>query len=199
MPTRRQERVGKRVTQELVDALRDLKNVDLGFITVTRCEVSPDLRHAKVFVSVFGDEKRQEKTLNLLKNNANKLKSMIARPLATKVVPSLHFEFDETIAHADEMSRLIRDARATDANQEPMTEEEIAAYTGANTGKGGAFAPVAGAADPFDAARMDVEEEVLGDDFGDDGMDDDPDWTPIDLDELPDDDDGEEDGDEETK
>lgn len=189
MPTRRQERVAKRVMQELVDALRDLKYVDLGFITITRCEIAPDLRHAKVFVSVFGDDERREKSLNILKGNANKLKSMIARPLGTKVVPTLHFEFDETIANADMMSRLIRDARATDANQEPMTEEEMAAFVGGNAGKGGVAAGAS--ADPFDAARIEVEEEVLGDDFDsdDDGFDDDPDWKPIDLSELPDDED----------
>lgn len=192
MPTRRQERVAKRVMQELVEAVRDLKYVDLGFITITRCEISPDLRHAKVFVSVWGDEERQEKTLNILRQNATRLKSIIGRPLGTKVVPSLHFEFDDTIATTDEMSRLIRDARATDSNPEPMTEEEAAALAGTNAGKGGRF-ELSEDMDPFEAARLDVEEELLGDGY-DEGMDDDPDWRPINLDELPDDGDEEDDG-----
>lgn len=194
MPTRRQERVSKRITQELVEAVRELKYVDLGFITFTRCEVSPDLRHAKVFVSVWGDQVRQEKTLAALRQNATKLKGAIGRPLGTKVVPNLHFEFDDTIATADEMSRLIRDARATDSNPEPMTEEEIAALSGANAGKGGRFDPAENL-DPFEAARLDVEEELLGDDYeGGADEDDDPDWRPINLDELPDDGDEEDDG-----
>ncbi len=180
MPTRRQERVAKRVMQELVEATRDLKNVDLGFLTLTRCEISQDLRHANVFVSVFGDDAARDRTLALLRNNANRLKTMIARPLGTKVVPALHFEMDETIANADKMSRLIKDARATDANQEPMTEEEIAAFTGSNAGKP-APSVAAEALDPFEAARMDVEEEILPED-------DDPAWKPINLDALPDDD-----------
>ena len=178
MVTRRQERVSKRIMQELVEATRDLKNVELGFLTITRCEVSPDLRHAKVFVSVFGREGEQEKTLAALRNNANRLKTMIARPLGTKTVPSLHFEIDESIATADRMSRLIKDARATDANQEPMTEEELAAFAGSNIGKPAAAVAVEGI-DPFDAARLEVEEEILDDD--------DPDWKPINLDALPDD------------
>ena len=182
MATRRQERVAKRIMQELVEATRDLKNVDLGFLTITRCEASPDLRHAKVFVSVFGEEGEQERTLALLRNNANRLKTMIARPLGTKTVPSLHFEIDESIATADKMSRLIKDARATDANQEPMTEEEIAAFVGSNAGKPASSVAVE-ALDPFEAARMDVEEEILPEeDFADD-----PAWKPINLDALPDD------------
>lgn len=185
MPSRRQERVSKRIIQELVEAVRNLKNVDLGFITVTRCEVSPDLRHAKVFVSVWGDDGKREKALEELRRNASRLKGMIGRPLGTKVIPSLHFEFDDTVATADQMSRLIRDARQTDANPEPMTPEEMAALTAPVSGKGkysGEGRPEGD--DAFDAARLDVEEELFGDED-----DDDPDWKPINLDELPDDED----------
>ncbi len=185
MPSRRQERVGKRVMQELVDALRTMKNVELGFTTITRCEVSPDLRHAKVFVSVFGDEDVRNRTLDALKRHASRLKGMIGRPLGTKVVPSLHFEFDEIIEQTDKMSRLIRDARATDVNQEPLTPEELAELsTSAAAGKydaGGGFVDVD--ADAFEQARQDVREELFGDDEDDDS--DDADWKPINLDELP--------------
>lgn len=185
MPSRRQERVAKRVMQELVDAFRNLKYDNLGFITVTRCEVSPDLRHAKVFVSIWGDDREQERSLSLLRQNASRLRGMIGRPLGTKVIPSLHFEFDDQIATADEMSRLIRDARATDANPTPLTPEERDAMIAArDTGKRKERDAVG---DVFDEARMDVEDEL----FGDDDNDDDPDWRPINLDELPDDDDDE--------
>lgn len=193
MPTRRQERVAKRVVQELVDAIRDLKNADLGFITVTRCEVSPDLRHAKVFVTVFGDEKRIEKSLEMLRQNATRLKGIIGRPLRTKVIPTLHFEYDDSIATADAMSRLIRDARNTDANPNPLTPEEAQALAaGAGSAVGGAQTPRDRVSrDVFEQARMDVEEDLFGE------ADDDPDWRPINLDELPQDDDGNENDDEE--
>ncbi|MCC8167660.1 MAG: hypothetical protein LIQ31_16355, partial [Planctomycetes bacterium] len=113
------------------------------------------------------------------------LKGMIGRPLGTKVVPSLHFEFDEIIEQTDKMSRLIRDARATDVNQEPLTPEELAAMSqSASAGKydsDAAFVDVD--ADAFEQARQDVREELFGDDDDDDG--DDADWQPINLDELP--------------
>lgn len=189
MPSRRQERVAKRVMQELVEAVRDLKYDNLGFITVTRCEISPDLRHAKVFVSIWGDDAERERVLSILKNNAPRLRGIIGRPLGTKVVPALHFEFDDAIANTDEMSRLIRDARMTDVNPNPLSPEESAALAaeaekakGKGRYGGGRVVPE----DAFEAARLEVEDELF-----DDGDDDDPDWRPINLDELPDD--GEED------
>jgi ribosome-binding factor A len=189
MPSRRQERVAKRVMQELVEAFRNLKNVSLGFITVTNCEMSPDLRHAKVFVSVFGTDEEKESTLRSLKGNAHKLRGMIGRPLGLKVIPDLHFEFDESLATADRISRLIREARDTDSNPAPLTPEEIAALraVGApvDTGAIPSLRDAEDGVDVFESTRRDIEEELLAPD------DDDPSWRPINLDELPaDDDDG---------
>lgn len=192
MPSRRQERVAKRIMQELAEALRNLKHTQLGFVTITQCDISPDLRHAKVLVSVWGDDEEQQRTLGVLKHNASRLKGMIGRPLGTKVIPDLHFEFDESIANADRMSRLIRDARLTDSNPNPLTPEEqeaLAGRTGDSTA--GKFRRSDDCdVDVFETARHDVEEELFGDDLNDD-----PDWRPINLDELPDDEheDGEED------
>ncbi len=205
MPTRRQERIGKRIMQELVEAFRDLKNVNLGFITITKCEVSPDLHHAKVFVSVYGEEEVKEKTLNTLRHNASRLRGMISRPLGTKVVPGLSFEEDETIAKADEMSRLIRQARGTDANPTPLTDAEAEALRKAGQK---ASRAVAGAEegefaeeDAFAQARGEVEEELWGEAAGGDDeeeefraaaeeeeeeeSEEDKAWKPIDLDALP--------------
>ncbi len=186
MPSRRQERVGKRVTQELVEALRNLKNVTLGFTTITKTEMSPDLRHARVLVSVFGTDEEKTRTLNALKNHASKLRGMIGRPLGLKVIPDLHFEFDETLATADRISRLIREARETDNDPTPLTPEEEAALQAVGAPAGtGKFAPARDSddgVDVFETARQEIAEELL------DVEEDDPSWRPINLDDLPDDD-----------
>ncbi len=185
MPSRRQERVGKRVTQELVEALRNLKNVTLGFTTITKTEMSPDLRHARVLVSVFGTDEEKTRTLNALKNHASKLRGMIGRPLGLKVIPDLHFEFDETLATADRISRLIRAARETDNDPTPLTPEEEAALQAVGAPAGtGKFAPARDSddgVDVFETARQEIAEELL------DVEEDDPSWRPINLDDLPDD------------
>lgn len=194
MPSRRQERVAKRVIQELNDAMRNLKNVTLGFTTITRCEMSPDLRHAKVFVSVWGMDEEKERSLKMLRNHATKLRGAIGRPLGLKSTPQLHFEFDDAIATADNISRLIRQARDTDSNPEPLTPEEEAALRAvgapANAGKfsgKGRATDSDDEVDVFETARQEIEEELLDTD------DDDPSWRPINLDELPEDDDEEDD------
>ena len=190
MPSRRQERVCKRIVQELTEAFRSLKNVNLGFITVTRCEVTPDLRQARVLVSVWGDEKEQERNLSLLRHNAPRLRGIIGRPLGTKIIPELHFEFDASVETVDRIGRLIRDARSTDVNPEPFTpeqERDFLAAQASNKVMVGADGGDIDDGDVFDAARRDVEEELL-----DDGAEDDADWKPINLDELPDDGDDDE-------
>lgn len=191
MPTRRQERVAKRIIQETVEALRNLKHVKLGFITVTKCEVSPDLRHARVFLSVLGTDEERDHTLRLIHGNASRLRGMVSRPLGLKVMPQLHFELDESIATADRIGRLIRDARRTDSNPNPLTPEEAAAFAAANdkSRRSAGRPPDEGEEefDPFEAARIEVEDELLVED----GDEEDDAWRPIDLDELPDDDDGE--------
>ena len=185
MPTRRQERVAKRIIRETVEALRNLKRVDLGFITVTGCEVSPDLRQATVFVSVFGDDGERERSLRLVRRNAARLRGIIGRPLGLKMTPELKFEIDESLATADRIGRLIRDARSTDANPHPLTPEEIEAMKaagrqGGREARGGKGRPPGAEApppDPFEAVRREVEDELLPDD---------PAWRPIDLDAPPD-------------
>ncbi|MDR1611200.1 MAG: 30S ribosome-binding factor RbfA [Planctomycetota bacterium] len=182
MPTRRQERVAKRIVQESVDALRNLKHASLGFLTVTKCEVSPDLRHAKIFISVLGDDAERERVLRIVRNNAPRLRGMIGSPLGLKTAPDLHFALDDSIANADRIGRLIRDARETDPNPGPLPpEDEAAILAAAQSKQAQGIKRPAAVADPFEAVRLDVEDELLGEDV------DDPYWRPVNLDELPDD------------
>ena len=168
MPTRRQERVGKRIIQELVDAFRNLKHVDLGFLTVTGCEVSPDFRYARIGVSVYGEESDKTRVMEELARNASRLRRMIGRPLGLKIVPELSFELDSSLETAARISRLIREARLTDANPDPLPPEAAPPP-----------APVPPETEPFEAVREAVEAELFA-------SDDDPAWRPIDLDALPD-------------
>lgn len=193
MPSRRQERVAKRIVKEVVDAFREIKDgAKLGFVTVTGCEVSPDLRHAKVLLSVFGTEEDKVRNLTLVRRNASRLRGLVGRGLGLKMTPELHFEIDESIENADRMSRLISEARSTDANPNPLTPEEREEILAGMAKKGGHGGQDAGDGedeaarelrDAFETARREVEEELFDD------LDDDPNWKPVDLDKLPDDED----------
>jgi ribosome-binding factor A len=103
----RMRRVNESVRQVLSEAVQELKDPRIGFVTVTGVETSPDLRHARVFVSVFGSEKARRATLDGLAAAHGVLQSRIARELRMKRTPQLAFEYDRTVEEGVRMSTLI--------------------------------------------------------------------------------------------
>jgi ribosome-binding factor A len=100
-------RVNESVRQVLSEALPELKDPRIGFVTVTGVETSPDLRQARVFVSVLGSEHKRETSLAGLKAAHGVLQARIARELRMKRTPQLSFEYDPTVERGVRMSRLI--------------------------------------------------------------------------------------------
>lgn len=122
MATRRQERINHRIVQEVCAALRKVKDPRIGFVTVTGAEISPDLHNARVFLSVFGDEKKQVETLAAINHASGFLRHELGLNMPMKVTPRLQFELDLSVKIADEMNRLISEARATDPDLIPGDE-----------------------------------------------------------------------------
>ena len=100
-------RVNESVRQVLSEALPELKDPRIGFVTVTGVETSPDLSYARVFVSVFGSEKTRRATLDGLTAAHGVLQSRLARELRIKRTPQLAFEYDRSVAEGVRMSKLI--------------------------------------------------------------------------------------------
>jgi len=105
----RMRRVNESVRQVLSEALPELKDPRIGFVTVTGVETSPDLRHARVFVSVFGPERKRKATLEGLAAAHGVLQSRLAHELRMKRTPQLAFEYDRTVEEGVRMSKLIDD------------------------------------------------------------------------------------------
>ncbi len=82
----------------------------IGFVTLTSVETSPDLRHARVYVSVLGDETERADTLAGLTSAHGLLQQTIARELRMKRTPTLEFVFDESIDRGMRISELLDDA-----------------------------------------------------------------------------------------
>jgi len=115
MAPERMRRVDQALRAVLSDAIsKDLKDPRIGFVTVTGVKTSPDLRHARVYVSVLGDERTRSATMEGLRSAHGFLQGVIASQLTLKRTPSLAFEYDETVARADRISRLI-DEQLSDA------------------------------------------------------------------------------------
>ena len=103
----RLRRVNESVRQVLSEALPELKDPRIGFVTVTGVETSPDLRQARVFVSVLGSESRRERSLVGLAAAHGVLQARLAKELRMKRTPQLSFEYDPTVERGVRMSRLI--------------------------------------------------------------------------------------------
>ncbi|HEX2104160.1 MAG TPA: 30S ribosome-binding factor RbfA [Solirubrobacteraceae bacterium] len=101
-------RVDEAMRQVLGDALaQELKDPRVGFVTVTDVKTSPDLRHARVYVSVLGDAPAREATLTGLRSAHGFLQGRIAGELRLKRTPELRFELDDTAERAARLERLI--------------------------------------------------------------------------------------------
>ena len=98
----------------------------LGLVTVTAVEVSRDLRHAKVFVSVLGSDSQRSATFEGLEAVAGHLRGRVGRALRLRVAPEFKFQNDESIAHAAHIEQLLAQVRK-DPPAEPPAEAPSAA------------------------------------------------------------------------
>src|SRR5919201_4179272 len=105
--TDRMRRVNEAVREVLSEAVGELKDPRIGFVTVTAVETAPDLRHATVYVSVLGNERKRERSLAGLDAAHGVLQARIARELRMKRTPQLAFEYDQSVERGVRMSRLI--------------------------------------------------------------------------------------------
>jgi ribosome-binding factor A len=108
MGSSRMRRVDVAVRAVLSDAIaKDLQDPRVGFVTVTAVKTSPDLRHARVYVSVLGDEQARAETLEGLRSAHGFLQGHVASELSLKHTPTITFEYDESIDRGMRISRLI--------------------------------------------------------------------------------------------
>ena len=122
-PNRRPDRVAEAIREEIATFLaEDVKDPRIvGLVTVTGVDITRDLRHAKVFVSVMGSDDEQAKTYEGLDSVAGHLRSRIGRALRLRLAPEIQFKPDESIARAAHIESLLsqirRDGASTDGEQ----------------------------------------------------------------------------------
>jgi len=108
MPADRMRRVNEAVREVLSARLAEgLKDPRIGFVTVTAVETSPDLSHARVYVSVLGDEADRDRTLAGLASSHGLLQAEIARELRMKRTPTLDFVYDKSIDRGMRITELL--------------------------------------------------------------------------------------------
>ena len=104
----RQEKLGELIAVETSDLLRTrMKDPRIGFASITHVEVSGDLRHAKIFVSVMGSEEEQKDTMKALKHATGFLRHELASRLVLRYMPELVFKLDTSIVQGARILELI--------------------------------------------------------------------------------------------
>lgn len=107
----RMRRVDEAIREVLSDVLgaQELKDPRIGFVTVTDVRTSADLRHARVYVTVLGDERQREETLAGLRSAHGALQRRVGGQLRMKRTPTLDFHYDDTTDRAMRMEQLLDD------------------------------------------------------------------------------------------
>jgi ribosome-binding factor A len=116
--SQRMRRVNESLRAVLSESLGELNDPRIGLVTITGVETSPDLRSARVFVSVLGSERKRLQTIDGLQAAHGVLQARIGRELRLKRTPQLAFEYDPSVARGVEMSRRIDELAPADDSVE---------------------------------------------------------------------------------
>ncbi len=109
MSSDRMRRVNEGIRHVIGDAVGDVKDPRVGFVTVTDVRTSPDLRHARVYVSVLGPPEQREETLAGLRSAHGYLQGRVAAELRLKRTPALTFAYDDTVDRAMRVDALLEE------------------------------------------------------------------------------------------
>lgn len=126
----RQERVAEALREEISDLLGELKDPRVGFASVTRVEMSPDLRHARVYVSVLGDESQKRATMEGLRSATGFIRSEVGRRVRLFRTPEIAFHLDESLEKGARVLKLIQDVGGSRQDAGTQTVREQGAGAG---------------------------------------------------------------------
>lgn len=114
MGKRRQERMSVEIKKMLSTIIKDQvkdPRIDLGTVSITRVDVTNDISHAKVYVSVLGNASKQEETMNALQKAKGFIRSELARVLEIRYAPELELKLDQSIEHGIHISALLEELK----------------------------------------------------------------------------------------
>jgi ribosome-binding factor A len=129
MASHRPERVGDQIREALSEMLTRgaVHDPGIGFITLTRVKVSPDLQLARVYYSSLGDEKARQETARALERATPYLRRQVGSRVKLRRVPELKFQFDESVGHQDRVEQILRDLKKEEearTNADPKPDDQ---------------------------------------------------------------------------
>jgi ribosome-binding factor A len=119
----RPDRGGDQLRQELAELIaREVHDPGIGFLTLTRVKMTPDLQEARVYYTTIGDDKQRKETGRALQRATPFLRRQVGRRLRLKHVPNLDFYYDESIERQDRIERIILDIQAERAEHPHLND-----------------------------------------------------------------------------
>ena len=119
----RRQRIGDQLRVELADLIQHgLRDPRVGFVTVTEVRMSRDLMHARVYVSIFGDDEQTRESFAALERASGFMRSQVGRRLKLRCVPELRFVLDETLDASERIDALLGGDRNEAGADEPELE-----------------------------------------------------------------------------
>lgn len=108
MSARRRRQVASILREELSAIIQqDVKDPRLGFLSILRVEVAPDMSFARVYVSVFGSQEERESTIEALEHANGYIRRQLAPRLSLRTIPRLRFLLDRSMEHAENVARIL--------------------------------------------------------------------------------------------
>ena len=122
----RPDRVGDQIRQELSELLARgvVHDPGIGFITLTRVQVTADLQIARVYYTTMGDPSARKDTAKALKRATPFFRRHVGERLQLRRVPELEFRFDESVAHQDRIEQILRDLHEEEVKQKRDDDDE---------------------------------------------------------------------------
>lgn len=129
MPGRRPERLAEQIKEEVSLIIAgEVEDPRVGFVTVTEARVTPDLKHAKIYVSVLGTKEEVKESLAALKHASGFIRTSLGAVLRMKRTPDLHFVYDETTETAARIEELlseeVKKAQEREREQASASDDE---------------------------------------------------------------------------
>ena len=123
--TRRTEQIGEAIREEVAGIVgRGLKDPRIGFVTITRAEVTPDLRHARILFGVLGDAAQRDKTEAGLRQAAGFIRREVGKRLRLRYTPELTFQYDVGIEATHRVARLLEETQGRPGETEDREDTE---------------------------------------------------------------------------
>ncbi|PKM41941.1 MAG: ribosome-binding factor A [Firmicutes bacterium HGW-Firmicutes-8] len=119
MASHRANRVAEEIKREITKMLRDeIKDPRVGFVTVTGVEVTPDIRYAKVFISIYGDDESKVQSLKAMESAKGFVRSELGKRMRLRYTPEVSFKFDPSIEYGARIMKLLADVKETENEHE---------------------------------------------------------------------------------